>query len=155
MASSRRFLAASISRPYPSRHIATVSRRSFSSSHQNPADTKVYEEKDTINVVKDEYSKTGGDHVVAEQKIASYHPGDTKPESQMATAGKGNIVNPLEVSPANPEASKWREEIDVEKGVEKTTISQKGSPKKHAPVERYEKRTEREIWEKASKGRNS
>ncbi len=44
--------------------------------------------------------------MVAEQGRASFdHSSDTNPASQKLTAGKGNVVNPLELSPATPELS--------------------------------------------------
>jgi hypothetical protein len=36
---------------------------------------------------------------------------DTNPQSSKTAAGKGNVVNPLEISPATPELSKHFEEL--------------------------------------------
>ncbi|KAF2435280.1 hypothetical protein EJ08DRAFT_692546 [Tothia fuscella] len=57
---------------------------------------------------------------------------DTDPETQKATAGLGNEVNPLEMSPANLEASEARREGEgqPERGVEKVVLSKKVSPPK-------------------------
>jgi hypothetical protein len=76
-----------------------------------------------------EYSISGSDDAVSHESKASYG-GDTSPETQKEKAGKGNIVNPLEVSPANREVSKHRDKNEVEKGAEKTGDSGKRSPKK-------------------------
>ncbi|KAF2184703.1 hypothetical protein K469DRAFT_579083 [Zopfia rhizophila CBS 207.26] len=93
-----------------------------------------------INIRTDEYSKSGGDDIVAEQAIAAFESSkDTDPFSQKERAGKGNIINPLEVSPADPEASKIVEEKVVEKNVEgKKAKSGKGITKKAKKVERVE-----------------
>lgn len=55
-----------------------------------------------------EYSQSGGDDIVAGQGSASYSR-DTNPESQKEEAGRGNVVNPLEFSPASPDLSKTPE----------------------------------------------
>ncbi|KAF1840171.1 uncharacterized protein K460DRAFT_410773 [Cucurbitaria berberidis CBS 394.84] len=75
-------------------------------------------EKDFANYSSrsSEYSQSGGDDIVAEQASASFQNSqDTDPASQKATAGKGNVVNPLELSPATPELSKQFEDTDVSK----------------------------------------
>lgn len=96
----------------------------------------------TINVIRDEYSKSGGDDVVAEQKVASYDSKNVQPQSEMNTAGKGIAVNPLEVSPANLEASVSHIESGghPEKSAEKTGTSKHVSPRKAKEVDQYEKR---------------
>ena len=101
-------------------------------------------ERTTINVSRDEYSKTGGDHIVAEQVVASFSPNDTKPEIQLEIAGRGVKANPLEISPANTEASKYAPEVDghPEKGVDKLTFSKRGSPQKARSVESIKQRQE-------------
>ena len=76
----------------------------------NPPDhfTKTGEkEQDPAKVISRsyEYSQSGGDDMVAGQGSASYSR-DTDPASQKETAGKGNAVNPLELSPASPDLSK-------------------------------------------------
>ena len=52
-----------------------------------------------------EYSQSGGDDMVAQQGGASFD-GDQSIEASKARAGKGNVVNPLELSPATGELSK-------------------------------------------------
>ncbi|KAF2205827.1 hypothetical protein GQ43DRAFT_467833 [Delitschia confertaspora ATCC 74209] len=52
----------------------------------------------------DEYSKSGGDDVVASNSIASFSR-DPHPEHEKEICGRGNVVNPLEVSPASREYS--------------------------------------------------
>ncbi|KAF1953465.1 hypothetical protein CC80DRAFT_551507 [Byssothecium circinans] len=95
-----------------------------------------------IRVRSDEYSKSGGDDVVAEQEEAAFaqNAKDTDPSSQKALAGKGNMVNPLEVSPATPEVSRVMEEKVVEKNVEREpgVKSGKGVTKKAKVVKTVE-----------------
>lgn len=111
-----------------------------SSGSNSPSQAKDHDT--TIDVTRDEYSKSGGDDAVAEQKIASYHPEDVQPQSSMHTAGKGVVVNPLEMSPANLEASKYPNENNghPERSAEKTGKSKHGSPTKAKEVDQYEKR---------------
>ncbi|KAH7377684.1 hypothetical protein BKA66DRAFT_443232 [Pyrenochaeta sp. MPI-SDFR-AT-0127] len=67
-----------------------------------------------------EYSQSGGDDIVAGQSSASFLDSkDTNPESEKATAGKGNVVNPLELSPATPELSKHFEETVISQSAER------------------------------------
>lgn len=155
MASFRRALLTSTSRPIRPQPFFYTSTRQFSRSPSLAA-SKEDQDKDSINILTDEYSKSGGDHIVAQQGKASYDQSETDPESQMARAGKGNTINPLEISPANPEVSKHVSENDgPEKGVDKTATSKKSSPMKHQTVNVYEKRTDHQVWEKVQGGRNS
>src|ERR1700759_2382434 len=80
----------------------TTSRRVFY-SHFNSGNKKPGDPR-SINVSKDEYSKSGGDDVVAAQE-SSYNEKLTDPTSHLEAAKKGNTINPLEVSPANPDTS--------------------------------------------------
>lgn len=48
--------------------------------------------------------------MVAAQQSASFDGKDTNPATQKTTAGKGNVVNPLEFSPASVELSEKVEE---------------------------------------------
>ncbi|CAO2652135.1 Nn.00g004180.m01.CDS01 [Neocucurbitaria sp. VM-36] len=67
-----------------------------------------------------EYSQSGGDDIVAGQAGASFKDSkDTDPASQKVTAGKGNVVNPLELSPATPELSKYFDDTDVSKSADR------------------------------------
>ncbi|KAJ4985479.1 hypothetical protein SVAN01_09044 [Stagonosporopsis vannaccii] len=53
-----------------------------------------------------EYSQSGGDDMVAQQGSASFDgTAANDPASQKLRAGKGNVVNPLEISPATSELS--------------------------------------------------
>jgi hypothetical protein len=106
-------------------------------------------ERTTITVLSDEYSKTGGDHIVAEQTRASYDANETDPEALKEIAGKGVNVNPLEVSPANIEVSKYTVEKDEhsEAGVEKTVTSKRASPMKGRSRESIQQRWEKEKLE--------
>ena len=62
-----------------------------------------------INLRSNEYSQSGGDDMVAAQTDASFGK-DTDAASTKAKAGKGNVVNPLELSPATPELSAVQKE---------------------------------------------
>ncbi|KAF2268650.1 hypothetical protein CC78DRAFT_350084 [Lojkania enalia] len=95
-----------------------------------------------INSRSNEYSQSGGDDIVAEQTIASFRVGqfprsyiyayiffslalvirklirekdskDTSPATAKETAGRGNVINPLDYSPASPELSKHIEDQTV------------------------------------------
>ena len=57
-----------------------------------------------INSRSNEYSQSGGDEMVAAQGSASFSR-NADPAAQKAEAGKGNVVNPLEFSPATPDLS--------------------------------------------------
>lgn len=86
--------------------------------------------------MSDENSKSGGDDVVAEQEIASFGASqETDPALQRERAGKGNVINPLEVSPANPEVSRTvvEERVESERLV-KREVSKKGMPVKGKKV---------------------
>ncbi|KAL1596312.1 hypothetical protein SLS60_008957 [Paraconiothyrium brasiliense] len=72
-----------------------------------------------VNLRRDEYSQSGGDDMVAEQSQASFSKNADSPVDSKETAGKGNVVNPLDFSPATPELSEHTEAW-VEKGVEWT-----------------------------------
>lgn len=116
-----------------------------SSSDKNINDKlKENAERTTINIVRDEYSKSGGDHVVAEQVVASYSPSYTHPQRQKDIAGRSVDVNPLEVSPANTGASMYTLEKDghPEKGLEKQSTSKRGSPAKGRSAESIKQRVE-------------
>ena len=79
---------------------------------------------------------SGTDDVSARQEDAAFDPDRTSPEAEKDKAGEGNKVNPLEVSPANPDVSKqWNEtEGGAESGAERTKASGGGSPKKGGQV---------------------
>lgn len=62
-----------------------------------------------INLRSNEYSQSGGDDMVAAQTEASFSR-DTDAAETKAKAGKGNVVNPLELSPATPELSACQKE---------------------------------------------
>ncbi|KAK3215570.1 hypothetical protein GRF29_8g468201 [Pseudopithomyces chartarum] len=71
-----------------------------------------------INLRSNEYSQSGGDDMVAAQGDASFGRGVDAGASK-EVAGRGNVVNPLELSPATPELSRGAETY-VEKNVERT-----------------------------------
>ncbi|RFU35104.1 hypothetical protein B7463_g1204, partial [Scytalidium lignicola] len=65
-----------------------------------------------MNTEKSEYTKSSTDDKVARETKAAFDPKTTDPEIEKVIAGVGNEKdgNPLEVSPANPEVSKQRDE---------------------------------------------
>jgi hypothetical protein len=136
-----RILSSAAARPSPPQMIPlTVVSRISNVRHRSTVDDyKESRETNTITVIRDEYSKSGGDYYTAEQTKASFGT-DTDPQSQMETAGKGTTVNPLEISPANTEISKHRDgqEGQPESGVEKLDTSKKSSPNKGQTVTQYQ-----------------
>ncbi|KAF2744963.1 hypothetical protein M011DRAFT_469988 [Sporormia fimetaria CBS 119925] len=66
----------------------------------------------------DEYSKSGGDDIVAEQR-SSFTSIYTDPIMEREVAGRGYVINPLDVSPASPEWSMIVEEQIVEKNADR------------------------------------
>lgn len=125
---------------------ATTSSTSTDNRKPEQPQPPQHAERTTINVTRDEFSKTGGDHIVAEQVVASYHPANTKPEAQFEIAGRGLKVNPLEVSPANTEASKFTPEKDSPpgRGIEKASSSKRSSPAKARSAESIKQRLKEE-----------
>ena len=97
-------------------------------------------DRHTLKPESDEYSKSGGDHAAAAQQTASFNPSDTDPASEKEVAGKGTQVNPLEMSPANREASQVRGEREgmPERGVDRTAVSKRGGGKKGKEVRQYD-----------------
>merc|ERR1712007_136954 len=92
-----------------------------------------------INIRTDEYSKSGGDDIVAEQVIASFkNKFATDPFVEKEIAGRGNVINPLELSPASPEMSEILDEQIVEKNIERDPSMKTGYG-----VTRKSKRVER------------
>ena len=108
----------------------------FSSNTRYSYPRKGAEDRNSINTDASEYSKSGTDDAAAHQNEAAFDPSQTDPQEQKDTAGKGNDVNPLEVSPANPDVSKQRGSTEggAEKGPERTASSGRGSPTKGKPV---------------------
>lgn len=106
-------------RTTPIRLLPQIRRSSGSPTAGNaPPDhfTKTGEKEEDpakINSRSNEYSQSGGDEMVAAQSNASFS-GDVDPASQKDMAGKGNVVNPLELSPATPELSGSLEETVCE-----------------------------------------
>ncbi|KAG9232328.1 hypothetical protein BJ875DRAFT_359901, partial [Amylocarpus encephaloides] len=82
--------------------------RSLTSTPQAWSPRKGSEDRESINTEPTEYSKSGTDSQAAERKGA-FDPERTRPEEEKEG---GNNVNPLEVSPANPEVSKPRGETE-------------------------------------------
>jgi hypothetical protein len=95
----------------------------FSRFQNQRKNSEVHDPK-IIDVTPDEYSKSGGDHVVGSQKSAyssqHSHPHSAKEEAARESTAEGTTVkgekesrhNPLEFSPANPELSDTNAERD-------------------------------------------
>ncbi|KAF1833614.1 hypothetical protein BDW02DRAFT_569824 [Decorospora gaudefroyi] len=94
----------------------------------------------SLNSRSYEYSQSGGDDMVAEQENASFTSTDTDPLAQKSTAGKGNVVNPLEFSPATTELSKHFEDNEVTSSEEREAGAKtgKGVSRKSKTVEKTE-----------------
>ncbi|KAI1006154.1 hypothetical protein K3495_g2066 [Podosphaera aphanis] len=73
--------------------------------------SKEKQERESIDVSRSEYSKSGTDSSAAAQVEAAYDPTVTDPLTEKKVAGKGNQDNALDVSPANPEVSKSSQDI--------------------------------------------
>jgi hypothetical protein len=93
------------------------------SVESNPDSKKeALEDREKLNPKADEYSQSGSDDSTAANESASFNkisdPGEAKKE-----AGKGNEVNPLDASPANPDMSQPTSEVE---GGAKKKISEGG-----------------------------
>lgn len=94
-----------------------------------------------INIRSDEYSKSGGDDVVADQVVASFKSRyTTDPAYEREIAGRGNVINPLAYSPAVPEMSAILNEQIVERNVDRDPLAKTGPglTRKGKRVERTE-----------------
>ncbi|SLM34063.1 hypothetical protein LPUS_02737 [Lasallia pustulata] len=81
-----------------------ATNRPFSHSPPLAYPRKDSQDKDSIQAEATEYSKSGTDDDAARQEEAAFDPEKTSPEDEKDTAGDGDGGNPLEVSPANPDA---------------------------------------------------
>lgn len=77
--------------------------------HPNPH-RDAQEDRTQINPDSNEYSKSGTNDTAAGNDEAAFNPNITDPQAAKKKAGKGNRVNPLDASPANPEISKGTKE---------------------------------------------
>lgn len=108
-----------------SRALRVSSRAPFSSSARHASsrpssqrDAQLDREK--MDTQPNEYSKSGTDADSAAQEHAAFNPNSsTDPDEARKEAGKGNEVNPLDQSPANPELSSGTSEVSP--GVAKKT----------------------------------
>jgi hypothetical protein len=90
---------------------------------ENPDDKKAaLEDREKLNPKADEYSQSGSDDSAAAQESAAFNR-ISDPEEAKEEAGKGNSVNPLDASPANPDISQPTAEKD---GGAKKKISEGG-----------------------------
>ncbi|KAH8816167.1 hypothetical protein F5884DRAFT_212337 [Xylogone sp. PMI_703] len=123
--------------PSTSQFLSSRSVRPLSTSTRYLAPAKDDQDRNSMKVEKSEYTKSSTDDTVAQQTKAAFDPNVTDPESEKVIAGRGNEKdgNPLEVSAANPEVSKQRDE--KEGGAQKGTrekASGMGNSKKAGKV---------------------
>ncbi|KAJ5785248.1 uncharacterized protein N7503_010460 [Penicillium pulvis] len=119
-----------------------ATRNPFSTSLQLQADNKsTLQDRESLNPERNEGTKSGTDNEVAHHP-AAYDPHNTAPESEMEAAGKekheeGQEHNPLDVSAANSDVSKWRgpKEGGPDRNVDKESLSGKGTPKKNRRID--------------------
>lgn len=83
-------------------------------------------DREAINTESNEYSKTGSDDGAASQEDPAFNPAKTDPEEELGSIGPGKDgLDPLEVSPANPDVSQPMDEKEggAEKGEERKKAS--------------------------------
>lgn len=69
-------------------------------------------DREKMDTQANEYSKSGTDAASAEQEYTAFDPNSPNdPDEARKEAGKGNDVNPLDQSPANPELSSGTSEV--------------------------------------------
>lgn len=97
-------------------------------------------DRETLKPESSEVTKSGTDNEVA-QHSASYDPGETAPERELESTAEehkkeGKEGNPLNMSPANPGISKWRDPVEgaPERGADRDASSAKGAAKKNRKV---------------------
>lgn len=82
-----------------------------STQHPNPQ-REAQKDREKIDRQSNEYSKSGTEEETAAQDKAAFDPNSSNdPEEAMKEAGKGNDVNPLDASPANPGLSSGTSEV--------------------------------------------
>lgn len=82
-----------------------------STSHPNPQ-REAQKDREKIDRQSNEYSKSGTEEATAAQDKAAFDPNSSNdPDEARKEAGKGNDVNPLDASPANPELSSGTSEV--------------------------------------------
>ncbi|WPG98244.1 Hypothetical protein R9X50_00103200 [Acrodontium crateriforme] len=98
----------------PQRSFATASKQPILATRQLHSSSTCLARKDTqdresINVESNEYSKSGGDNATAATEDAAFNPQKTSPEEERKTAKResgGESKNPLNASPANTNLGK-------------------------------------------------
>jgi hypothetical protein len=91
----------------PCKHQPMLAQRCFSSTPSSLA-RKDTQDKDSIKVASNEYSKSGSDGDAA-QSNAAFDSSNTSPEGENKQAEHEGGGNSLDVSPSNPGVSKARE----------------------------------------------
>lgn len=116
----------------------SVSVHIFQTGNGNDQDKKSsLMDRGAVNTESNEYSQTASDGVAAEKEDPAFEPGNNDPKSEMATSQHGapDGTGPLNVSPANRELSKPRDEQEgVAKGPERTQRSAEGGARKNRKV---------------------
>jgi len=92
--------------------------RPFSLSATQKVDKNPNEKRDAmkdrekLNPDADEYAQSGTDDTAAANESAAFSTKNPDPQDAKKEAGKGNKVNPLDASPANPDISQPTSEKD-------------------------------------------
>ncbi len=125
----------------PHRPFTITPHRPFSiTAHRSARNANDKEEKsalldrEAVNTESNEYSKSGSDAGAASQQDPAFEPGKTDPDSELASSKPGSDGrDPLDVSPANTEISKPRDEKEggPERGPERRKGSGKGGAQKN------------------------
>jgi hypothetical protein len=82
----------------------SLSTRLNAESNTNPQ-KDAQQDREKINTDANEYAKSGTDDTTAGNEEAAFDTNHPDPQEAKRKAGEGNDVNPLDVSPANPEIS--------------------------------------------------
>ena len=95
----------------PARYASSGSQAQSGTHNDNPQ-REAQEDREKMDTQSNEYAKSGTDTATAGQDEAAFDPNHSNdPEEEMNTAGKGNDVNPLNASPANPDISSGTSEV--------------------------------------------
>lgn len=85
----------------------TSSLLAKSQTEHNPNEQRdAQHDRHKIDTGANEYAKSGTDDTAAQNESAAFNPNITDPQEAKKEAGKGNEVNPLDASPANPDLGK-------------------------------------------------
>lgn len=106
------------------RHVRPFSLTSTRAVDHNTNDKhEAMKDREKLNPDADENAVSGTDNTAAENESAAFNPNISDPQEAKKEAGKGNDVNPLDASPANPDISQPTSETE---GGAKKKISEGG-----------------------------